>query len=247
MLLRSRLLSGVRHGFSTRQGGVSVGRYASLNLSGKWGDDPAHVGENRRRFAEAGGFQLERLFTVKQIHGATVATVTASSPPEALASQEADAIVTDVPGAAIAIGTADCVPILISDGRGRVAAVHAGWRGTIADVVGRTVEALGQLGARPSDLRAALGPCICVRCFEVGPEVAERFASLSESVDRSGSKPHVDLRAANRTLLERAGLRPDAIDASPPCTMCEAARFYSFRRDGGQIGQQLSFIVGGPT
>ena len=243
MLLRSRTLGEIVHGFPVRTGGVSTGRYASLNLSAKWGDDAHHVAENRRRLAEAGGFSLPRLYTTRQVHGAEVIVVRGDE-PAAIATREADALVTDQAGVTLGISTADCVPILITDGHGRVAAIHAGWRGTVADVAARATLALVALGAKREDLRAALGPSICVRCFEVGDEVAVHFASLG-AVDASFAKPHVDLRRANRVVLERAGVRKDAIDDAPPCTMCEPERFFSFRRDGAGIGQHLSFITGG--
>lgn len=243
MLLRSTQLTSIAHGFPTRRGGVSTGRFASLNLLGKWGDDPAHVAENRRRLAAAGGFTVDRLFTAHQVHGATVAVIGGDDQPAACAERDADALVTDVAGVALGVGTADCVPILLADGEGRVAAAHAGWRGTLADVAGAAVEALVALGARRERLRAALGPSICPACFEVGPEVAEQFASVAGVVDRTGARPHVDLRLANRSFLERAGLAPEAIDDRPPCTMCDAERFFSYRRDGGGIGQHLAFIV----
>jgi hypothetical protein len=177
------------------------------------------------------------------VHGANVIVVDAEA-PEDVASREADALVSERPGVALGVGTADCVPILVADSRGRGAAIHAGWRGTVADVVGRAVDALVALGARREELRAALGPSICARCFEVGPEVAASFEALG-GVVAGFERPHVDLRRANRVLLERAGLHADAIDDAPPCTMCEPERFFSFRRDGGGIGQHLSFIVCG--
>ena len=241
MIVRSPILASMRHGFSTRQGGVSTGRYESLNLSSKWGDDPAHVEENRRRFATEGGFDPARLFTVRQVHGANVVRIRPGMTPSEVAALEADALVTDVEGVVLAVGTADCVPILIGDGRGRIAAVHAGWRGTVANIVGVAVRALVELGARADQLRAALGPSICNRCFEVGPEVADQFRPLVGSVDDGGTKPHVDLRLANIVLLARSGVR--TIDAASPCTMCEPERFFSYRRDGAKIGQQLSFIA----
>jgi len=245
MVLRSPMLGSAAHGFSLRTGGVSTGRYESLNLSFKWGDRPDHVEENRRRYAEAGGFSLPRLHTVRQVHGTGVIQVRSGDAPAAIATQEGDALVSDVPGVALAVGTADCVPILLADPQGRVAAIHAGWRGTVADIAARAVEALVAMGARPEALTAALGPCICLRCFEVGPEVAARFAELPGCIDNGRAKPHIDLRRANRLLLERSGLRPGAIDDNPPCTMCEPERFFSFRRDGAEIGQHLAFIVAG--
>ena len=243
MLLRSSILAPAAHGFPLREGGVSEGRYASLNLSAKWGDDPERVRENRRRLAAAGDFDAAQLYTARQVHGAGVVAVGAGDAPEAIAAREADALVSDVPGVVLGVVTADCVPILVTDGAGRVAAIHAGWRGTVADVVGRAVDALVALGARRPSLRAALGPSICARCFEVGPEVAAVFRELDGAVDDRGAKPHVDLRRANAALLGRAGVR--TIDAEPPCTMCEPARFYSYRRDGAGIGQHLGFIVAG--
>jgi YfiH family protein len=245
MLVRSPLLTGARHGFSTRRGGVSAGRYATLNLSAKWGDDPAHVEHNRRRVAAAGGFQLERLFTARQVHGARVAVIVEGVLPERVAEVEADALVSIVPGTVVGVVTADCVPILLADGEGRVAAAHAGWRGTVAGVASAAVEALVSVGARREKIRGALGPSICARCFEVGEEVAAEFDRVApESVERAdGRKPHVDLWRANRALLEAAGVERARIDAEPACTAHNPEVYFSFRRDGSGIGQQLSFIV----
>src|SRR5258706_11703727 len=112
MVVTSPLLRGVRHGFSTRRGGVSVGRYATLNLGAKWGDDAAHVEHNRRRFAAAADFELDRLFTAKQVHGARVAVVVDGVTRDRVALAEADAVATALPGAAVGVYTADCVPVL---------------------------------------------------------------------------------------------------------------------------------------
>lgn len=244
LFLTAAVLTNVVHGFSTRQGGVSVGRYASLNLGGKWGDDAEAVAENRRRLAEAAGFSLSRLFTARQVHGARVAVVESATTPAQLAPVEADVVATAVPGAVVGVYTADCVPILLADDEGRVAAAHAGWRGTVAGVAAAAVEALEALGARRQRLRAALGPSICVRCFEVGEEVAAAFSAVVPAavVRDLGSRPHIDLWLANRLLLEGARVPAAAIDAAPPCTHCQAERFFSFRRDGAGIGQQLSFV-----
>jgi YfiH family protein len=247
LVVTSPLLSqaDVRHGFSTRRGGVSTGRYATLNVGAKWGDDPAHVEHNRRRLAAAGGFRLDRLFTATQVHGARVAVVVDGVLADRVAAVEADALVTIVPETVVGVYTADCVPILFSDGDGRVAAAHAGWRGTVKGVGPATVEALVSVGARREAIRAALGPSICAHCFEVGEEVAAEFERVAPSsvLRPLGGKPHVDLWEANRRLLVDVGLDPARIDAAPPCTMCEKERFFSFRRDGGQIGQHLSFVV----
>ena len=247
MLVTSRLLVGLRHGFSTRRGGVSTGRYATLNVGGKWGDDPEHVAHNRRRLAAAGGFDWSRLFTARQVHGARVALVVEGTLTARVADTEADVVATAVPGAVVGVYTADCVPILLADDDGRVAAAHAGWRGTVAGVANAAVEALVSIGARRERLRAALGPSICAHCFEVGDEVAAAFDALAPSsvIRIEGKKPHVDLWEANRLVLAAAGVSESAIDAAPPCTMCEPDRFFSFRRDGAGIGQQLSFVASG--
>lgn len=249
LLLTSPVLRGIRHGFSTRRGGVSTGRYATLNVGGKWGDDTEAVAHNRRRLAAAGGFDWEQLFAAKQVHGARVALVVDGTLPERVAATEADVVATAVPSAVVGVYTADCVPILVADDEGRVAAAHAGWRGTVQGAATAAVEALVSIGAHRERLRAALGPSICARCFEVGEEVAAAFAPLVPAAVVRGvfDKPHIDLWAANRALLLEAGLRPDHIDAAPPCTMCDAERFFSFRRDGAGIGQQLSFIASAPV
>ena len=245
LVVTSRALDGVRHGFSTRRGGVSTGRYATLNVGNRWGDDPGAVAHNRRRLAAAGGFDWTRLYSARQVHGARVALVVDGTLIERVAETEADVVVTAVPGAVVGVYTADCVPILIADREGRVAAAHAGWRGTVQGVAVAAVEALVSIGARREQLRAALGPSICARCFEVGDEVAAAFDGLTPSavIRQPDARPHVDLWEANRQLLVSAGLAESSIDAAPPCTMCEAERFFSFRRDGGGIGQQLSFVV----
>lgn len=236
--VRSELLADLVHGFSTRLGGVSVGRYATLNLGGKWGDDPAAVVENRRRLADAAGFAIDGLRIARQVHGRAIADADGRS-ADAVLAIEADAVIASTPGATVGVLTADCVPILLADGTGRVAAIHAGWRGTVARIVEAAVDALAERGAERGRMRAAIGPSICARCFEVGDEVAAQFDGAF--VDRSEAKPHVDLWAANRAQLAAAGV--GAIDVLGRCAMHEPETFYSFRRDGGQIGQMLSFIA----
>src|SRR5262249_31222824 len=123
----------------------------------------------------------------------------------------------------------------------RVAAAHAGWRGTVAGIANAAVEALISIGARREKLKAALGPSICAHCFEVGDEGAAQLPA--SAVVRREKKPHVHVWEANRVMLANACVAK--IDSTPPCSMCEADRFFSFRRDGGQIGQHLSFVVAG--
>ena len=236
MFDRSPLLvrvPGLVHGFTDRKGGVSVGRYASLNMASKWGDDADAVVENRRRVAAAAGFDPARLVTVKQVHGA--ALVRAGERSDA---SEADAIwCAAEEHAVVGVLTADCVPVLVADREGTIAlAIHSGWRGTVANVVGVAIAGLPVAADR---LVAAIGPCIEQAAFEVGDEVAAQFDEAL--VDRSHAKPHVDLVAAVRRQLIGAGLSADMIDRVGGCTHAHADRWYSFRRDGGGIGQMLAF------
>jgi hypothetical protein len=148
---------------------------------------------------------------------------------------EGDALLENTSGSVVAIKTADCLPILLVDDRHRaVAAVHAGWRGTVAGIAQRAVEAMrAQFGSVPEDLRAAIGPGIGECCYEVGPEVAAQFG-------RQG-RAHVDLAEANRRRLMDAGVTPERIYASNLCTMCRADEFHSFRRDKEAAGRLFSF------
>jgi YfiH family protein len=250
-LLRSAVIpSAFRHGFATRAGGVSAPPFDTFNLGGKWGDAPESVAENRRRLARAAGAPL---YVATQVHGVAIARVRAGDTPATVARVQADGLCTDRADVALAVFVADCIPALVADARtGAFAAVHAGWRGTLAGVLPAAVRALGEhFGARAADLRVALGPAIGPCCFEVGGEVVEAFeAGLPDAraagvilEAAAGGKPHIDLKRANRLLLERVGVAPDSIDAGPECTSCEEARFFSYRRDQGRTGQHLGFIA----
>lgn len=248
-LLRSDLLNrlGVRHGFTTRRGGVSAGRYASLNLGTSWGDDPAAVAQNLELVAGEAGFDPGRLCQVRQVHGRRILCMSA---PERR-SREADGMVTTT-SLVLGVMSADCVSLLLTDGEGRVAAAHAGWRGTVAGIAGQAVAALVAAGARPGLLRAALAPSIGPCCFEVKDDVAGPVAALvPEAVQRRAGRTYVDLWRTNRSLLLAAGVRPEHIEADPPCTACDPERFFSYRRDGAGppdaagLGQHLAFICGG--
>jgi polyphenol oxidase len=252
-LVRSRLIAApFVHGFSTRAGGVSAAPYDTLNLGARWGDVIASVEENRRRLLRAVGV-AGPLYVARQVHGAAVVRVRAGDDPAAIAGREADALITAEPGVALGVFVADCIPALIVDARtGAVAAAHAGWRGTVAGVLPAAVRELAaEFGARPGDLRVVLGPAIGPCCFEVGPEVAREFEAVMDGAAGAdivmpsprgvAGKWHVDLKAANRLLLARAGVAPEAIDATPDCTCHEPARFFSYRRDG-ETGQLMGVV-----
>ncbi len=239
MIERSAGLPGsVVHGFTDRLGGASEGRYATLNLGRRWGDDTAAVAENYRRVAEAGGFRRETLRMARQVHGATVLRAR-----DLETDSEADALWVHRDDAPLVVGvlTADCVPLLLVDAAGTVAAaVHSGWKGTVANIAGAAVRALEEQ-VPAHTLVAAIGPCIEVAAFEVGEEVATQFAP--EFVRRAGFvRPHVDLVATVTAQLVAAGVSLGAISRVGGCTCSEPGRYFSYRRDGAGIGQMLAFI-----
>ena len=236
-------LPGVRHAFFTRRGGVSTGVYESLNTGPGSDDDPEAVQENRARAAAVFGVGPGRLLTAYQIHSAEV--VTADAPWTE--RPRADGVVTATPGLVCGALAADCAPVLIADSEARVvAAVHAGWRGALGGVVQAAVAAMTALGAQPSRMVAAVGPCIGPEHYEVGPEVADAFeqAGLPQAVIRtSGRRPHVDLAAAVTDQLVAAGVAPSAIDRSDCCTFRDSDLFFSHRRDAGVTGRMAAVVA----
>lgn len=231
----------VPHGFSTRHGGVSEGPFSSLNLGGNVGDTPEAVAANFTALAAAAGLPVDRLFTMSQVHGDGVLKVEGAPRGPGIPEGEADALWTESQRAWLGVKTADCVPILIQDAGGtRVAAVHSGWKGTVAEIVRRVVERLVCEGAEASGLRAAVGPSIQVCCYEVSAELAERFERQFGPGVVKGRK--LDLTRAVRATLEAAGVPAENIDVLPRCTACEPGDFFSHRRDGGRTGRHLSFI-----
>jgi hypothetical protein len=241
--------AGFRHAFTTRAGGVSEPPYEALDFAIL--RDADRLRENQRRLADAVGFAPELLFQTKQVHGR--ALVVAGGDPKARIDEEADALVAEPgTGHAVAVRVADCVPVLLAHREtGRVAAVHAGWRGVVAGVVGVAIERISKENER-SFLVAAIGPCIGACCFEVGADVAREIASASSAdviARREGDKAFVDLRRAVRIQLRTLGVDDAAIDDVPSaemhagCTRCDRARFYSYRRDGDRSGRLVGVIV----
>jgi polyphenol oxidase len=238
-ILESPLLAPFRHGFTTRDGGVSAAPCDALNLGGAVGDDPAHVAENWRRLERATGLAFAR---VRQVHGARVVRVAAPCAP----SEEADAVLSTAEGVAACVSVADCVPVLLADPEtGAVAAVHAGWRGTVARAAAEGVLALArETGAPASRLLAAVGPSIGPCCYEVSEDLAARFRSeLGPEVVGEGARPHLDLWTANARVLAEAGVRADRVEVLRRCTSCEREVFFSHRRDAGRTGRQVAFIA----
>ncbi|MDQ2643753.1 MAG: peptidoglycan editing factor PgeF [Myxococcota bacterium] len=250
-LLESPLLgrAGFRHGFFTRNGGVSTGPYRSLSFSLAVGDEPGNVAENLRRAAGALGVPSERIYYLSQVHGRQTQLADGRETPARFLEREGDAVlaVPGTDGLACAVRSADCVPILVADrATGAVAAIHAGWRGVVAGAVGAAVSALREQTGQRGDLIAAIGPHISLRAFEVSDEVAAELARASDATDvvhHGATRPHVDLRRIVRAQLAAAGLESSAIDDVQGCTVSEPERFFSFRRDGAKSGRHLSAIV----
>jgi YfiH family protein len=172
------------------------------------------------------------LYTLKQIHSNRV--LTANSPGF---QGEGDAAITAQPDLAISVRTADCYPILLADTRNRaLAAIHAGWRGTAAHIVFKTLEKMkDEFGTQPADIVAAIGPGIGACCYEVGEEVAREFGF--------DARTHLDLMLENRKQLEAAGVPAEKIEALGVCTFCDAERFFSYRRDQKDAGRMTSYIA----
>ncbi len=252
LLLASALsrLSGVRHGFFTRRGGVSDGVYESLNGGTGSDDAPARVAENRARMAAALGVAPDRFLTAYQIHSPTV--VVAEQPWSGDQRPRADALVTRVKGLAIGVSTADCGPVLFADeAAGVIGAAHAGWRGALAGVTDATVAAMERLGADRRRIVAALGPMIRQPNYEVGPELIAQFLAADRSNDRffqpSTRPAHAmfDLAGYLATRLARAELA--VVEDIARCTYAEPDRFFSYRRmthrGEADYGRHINAIV----
>ncbi|MCK4546225.1 MAG: peptidoglycan editing factor PgeF [Candidatus Eisenbacteria sp.] len=240
--LQSELLADAAliHGFSTRLGGVSRGPYASLNLWHESGDPTGNVLENRSRLATALNIDPPELSTARQVHGDQVIDVRESFCDR---SFDADGVVTDQAGVVLAVGTADCVPILLWDPEHHaIGAVHAGWKGAALGIARRAIrKMIDAFGSRPGGIRAAIGPAAGPCCYEVGPYVAGKFAP-DYVVRLPGKRPHLDLWASNRHQLLEAGLTDAHIDMANLCTLCHPDLFFSYRRDNGVTGGMLSVI-----
>jgi purine-nucleoside/S-methyl-5'-thioadenosine phosphorylase / adenosine deaminase len=224
---------GVRHGFFTREGGVSDGLFSSLNCGYSSGDDPNRVARNRAIAADRLGLAEGRLITCYQIHSATVLTV--DRPWRREDAPRADGMVTDRPEIALGVLAADCAPVLFADSQARViGAAHGGWRGTLGGVMEATVAAMAKLGAVPARIRAGIGPCIAQPSYEVGPEFPGRFAETDPESDvffvpaaRAGHF-RFDLPGYIAHRLARLGLGTVADVACD--TAADPARFFSYRR-----------------
>ena len=242
---------GVVAGFTTRHEGVSRPPYNSLNLGSNTLDSSHSVEGNRSLLARSVGATLDRFLTVTQVHGTDLLVIDSPNPELShFLKLECDGIVTNQPGIMIAVCIADCVPILLHDPvQGVVAALHAGWQGTVGNIAGKGVEAMVSLfGCSAKDIEAAIGPAISNCCYEVDAPVRDAFKKAGAAWDlfsqeHGEGKWLLDLAAANRRSLTDAGLAPSQIESEELCVCCNQELFFSYRRDGGDTGRQAGFIM----
>jgi YfiH family protein len=247
---------GFSNAFSTRLGGVSPMQHDALNLAGFDDDTAENIYENRRRFLKL--FDDDwTLASCWQKHSADVRVVKNSEdarPPEDALGETiyCDALTTSTPRILLGVKTADCVPVLLGDERtGACAAIHAGWRGTLASIVPRTLERMAEeFGMQAVDVRAAIGPAANACCYEVGTEVISAFNEKfpgSTHLFKGTRDGHalIDLQRANREQLIAAGVDSERIYTAPLCTMCRTDLFFSYRREKrthGRVGRLMSVI-----
>ena len=224
---------------STRLGGASSQPYHSLNLGLNTKDDLSTVRINRKHFFESLGFASDKVAASYQCHSDQIQLV--KQPGEL---NGFDALITNIPGIMLAVTIADCTPILVyHPPSSSIAAIHAGWRGTVAQIVAKTILKMSsEFGSNPSECFAYIGTCIDVDYFEVGIEVAEQFSEKHKVWNPTTQKFHVDLKKANRDQLIQMGLKEAQIQISPFCTVKNNDRYFSHRKEKGVTGRMLAVI-----
>jgi len=238
-------------GFTTRHEGVSRTPYNSLNLGSNTQDQNHNVEGNRSLLTSAFGISPEMLVTVRQVHGSDILVI--EEPNEDYShflGVESDAIITNQSGVMIGVCVADCVPILLFDPEKRVvAAVHAGWKGTLQKLTFKTVVGMKSMfGCNPKNMLAAIGPSIGKCCYEVDEPIRQAFNQSDmpweQFSERCGDgKWRLSLSAANKDLLFAAGLPVSSVQMSDYCVCCHRELFFSHRRDKGETGRQMGFIM----
>jgi len=251
----------VKHGFSTRKGGVSTGIFSSMNLNFKRGDDPEAVMENYRRMAAALDMQVEDMVLSDQTHTTNVRVITEEDRGKGILKpqdyRDVDGMITNVPGIVLVTSYADCVPLYFVDPvRKAIGLSHSGWKGTVGHIGQRTVERMQQVyGSDPKDIVAAIGPSICQSCYEVSEDVAEAFrAHFAENeaedilLDKGNGKYQLDLWKANWYVLTNAGILPEHLEVTDLCTACHPDLLWSHRKTKGQRGGLSAFLsLTGPS
>lgn len=257
-LLSFPLLSqcdGVKHGFTTRAGGVSEGEWSSLNLSFTRGDDERSVRENFRRVAEAFGVSPDQIVCSMQTHTTNVRRVYAADGgagvTRPLPWSDVDGLITDEPGILLGTFYADCVPLYVVDPvHHAIGLSHSGWRGTVARMGAVTIRAMEEaFGSRPEELFCGIGPSICQECYEVSDDVAEQFLGTFEDADDRLLYPareghyRLNLWEANKRVLLDAGVRPEHLQITDLCTCCNPRNLFSHRFSKGRRGNLGAFLM----
>ena len=246
----------VKHGFSTRLGGVSGGYYESLNLSFDRGDDPEAVRENFRRIGEAIGVQVEDMVMSKQTHTTNVRVVTEEDRGKGIVRDrdytDIDGLITNVRWICLVTSYADCVPLYFVDPvRKAIGLSHSGWRGTGGKIGKKTVELMTEsFGSDPADILACVGPSICSDCYEVSQDVIDKVKevfdeALWESLfyEKGNGKYQLDLWKTNEEVFQEAGILPEHIAVTNVCTRCNSRILYSHRVQGDKRGNLCAFLA----
>lgn len=247
-----RAIPWVRHGCSTRLGGVSQGIYASMNFKEDGEDPEAHVRENYRRIARFLGCDVTKMARASLVHGDRVHLVEDSDLGNGIVRKsrlfETDGLITNRPGVTLAATFADCVPLYFVDRKNRAVGLsHSGWRGTVLNIGVKTLKAMEEaFGARPEEVEVGIGPCICRECYEVGTEVAgefeKQFKGKGVVTPKENGKYLLDLRKANEQMLLEAGILKEHLHISDLCTACNPDILFSHRASKGKRGALGAFL-----
>lgn len=245
----------VKHGFSTRKGGVSTGIFSSMNLNFKRGDDPDAVLENYRRMAAALNMRVEDMVLSDQTHTTNVRVITEEDRGKGILRpqdySDVDGMITNVPGIVLVTSYADCVPLYFVDPvRKAIGLSHSGWKGTVGHIGQKAVEKMHEVyGSEPKDIVAAIGPSICQSCYEVSDDVAEAFRANFTAdeaadilLDKGNGKYQLDLWKANWYVLTDAGILPEHLSVTDLCTACHPDLLWSHRKTNGQRGGLSAFL-----
>lgn len=252
-------LTFIRHGFSTKLGGVSTGMFTSMNFGSEtspYADVPANIKENYRRIAKSIGFDVNSVVVSMQVHKTNIRLVDENDCGKGLLLprdyDEIDGLITNKPGITLVTKYADCVPLYFVDPvKKSIGLTHSGWKGTVKKIGKITVEEMQRcFGSNPKDIIAVIGPSICQDCYEISEEVAEEFRSAFSKdyednilYSNSNGKYQCDLWAANRSVLLEAGLLPEQIHTSGVCTSCNSDLLFSHRKTQGKRGNLAAFLT----
>lgn len=241
------LAPSVRAVFSKRDTNNHLEPYAGFNICHYTGDDAQHIDDCRNSLCQYLGISRDHLIIPRQTHSTNIAVIN-NIPFDPDSLIDVDAIVTNMKGVALAINTADCVPILlVEDDAGIIAAAHSGWRGTIGNIAGKTIERMVQMGASPLRIKAYIGPSICCDCFEVGDDVelkfTDKFGFNQGVVQYQHLRCHIDLQQACRLQLIKAGVVDSRIKLSGICSHCNPKQYFTARTHGIKSGRTASVIM----